>query len=138
MMCEPLFVRGLAPEQVYVHGTASCDHVPAAARDEYGAIVGGLMDDCVRLADAGSDAEYSEAWRLLHVVLAVLHRPFGAQVGPGRVMIERCRQLLRAGGLRDLWEAPVCPPRQQNRRLGVGADSAGDESPEETARNRNI
>jgi hypothetical protein len=38
------------------------------------------------------------------------------------------------GGLRDLWEAPVCPPRQRNRRLDVGADSTGDESPEEAAR----
>ena len=36
-------------------------------------------------------------------------------------MVERCRRL-RAGKLRELWEAPVCPPRARNRRLCAGAD----------------
>ena len=76
------FVRSLTPNQVYVQRSASCDCVPVGARGDYGAIVGALMDECVRLADAGGDGKYAEAWRLLHVVLDVLHRPFGAQVGP--------------------------------------------------------
>ena len=121
------FVDGLDADAIYVAGAATCDHVPTAAECEFGDIVGGMMQACVEADEAGSEEDRARAWRQLAVVLSLLTRPFGAQVSAGRVMLDRCR-LLRAGGWRVLWEAPICPPRARNRRASAMHDEGDQEA----------
>ena len=51
------------------------------------------------------------AWRMLHVVLAALLRPLGAQQNGAAVLQRRIRALREGGRLEELWRAPVVAPR---------------------------
>ena len=126
------FVRGLTADEVYISSSHSMTHVPMEADGDYAAIVGQLMRVCAS-APVGS-LEAQQAWRVLHVVLAALLRPLGAQQNGAAVLARRISCLREGGRLEELWRAPVVAPRARNRRHRDAAAEADDDPAAERTR----
>jgi hypothetical protein len=139
------FVNSLAAEDVYVSTTPSCVRIAAAALPQYAAILAPLLRDCHTAASgpAADPTRHKTAWRLLHVTLAILLRPLGAQRNGRHVMLERCRRLSEGGALEELWRAAPCPRRKRRAPRSRAAAEDDDAEPpppshEELARRRAV
>ena len=127
------FVDSLGADEVYISSSHSMTHVPSGASADYALLVSRLMRAC-HVATVGSD-EARQAFRLLHVVMAALLRPLGAQQNGSAVLQRRMRRLMDGDQLEELWRAPVVAPRARNRRhRDAAGDDTGDSDAERTRR----
>lgn len=126
------FVKSLPVDEVYISSSHSMTGVPAGAAREYTALIAPLLRACF-VAPVGSE-EAQLAWRMVHVVLAALLRPLGAQENGEAVVVRRMRALRAGGGLEELWRAPVVAPRARNRRHRDAARDGDVDTPEERTR----